>query len=122
MENLLDGLGCCPFQGGNFIVTYNLYCHIVCIVTLCVCGGGCVRFLFCGVVLCVLSSLAAILLRKRDLVALLYLYSDCWCSVSSVYHSAVGWSAVYLKFGNFRNNFIFGNSDKDIFATLINRD
>ena len=44
--------------------------------------------LFCGVVLGALSSLAIILLRKRELVVLLKLCCDCLCSVS-LPHDAV---------------------------------
>ena len=42
----------------------------------------CVRFLFCVVVLGVTSSLAIILLRKREFVALLKLYYGCSSFVS----------------------------------------
>ena len=48
-----------------------------------------VKSLFCGVVFGILSSLAIILLRKRELVAVVSV-----CSVS-LPHDAVGWSAVY---------------------------
>ena len=50
--------------------------------------------LVCGVVLGVHSSLAIILLRNRELVALLLLCCHCLCSMS-LPHRAVGWSAVY---------------------------
>ena len=46
------------------VVVYLLLCCSHCLLEFCV------RSLFCDVVLCVLSSLAIILLRKRELVAL----------------------------------------------------
>ena len=51
-------------------------------------------------VLCVLSSFANILKRKRELVALLLLLTvlrmSCYCKCSvTLPHGAVGWSAVY---------------------------
>ena len=49
--------------------------------------------MFCGVVPGIFSSLAIILLRKRELVAILKLC--CWCLFSVPRsHGAVGWSAV----------------------------
>ena len=52
--------------------------------------------LFCCALLCVLSSFATMLKRKRELVALLLLSYGCLVSVCSVAlpHGAVGWSAV----------------------------
>ena len=55
-------------------------------------GGGGVGSLFCIVALSVLSSLA-IILRKRELVALLELCCGCLHSVS-LPHGVMGWSAV----------------------------
>ena len=54
----------------------------------------CVVSLFCGVVLVLVSSLAIILLKKRDLASLLYRGCDRLCSVSFD-SGPVGWSAVY---------------------------
>ena len=51
---------------------------------------GCVGSLFYVVVLGVTSSLAIILLKKSELVAILY--CGCLCSVS-LPHCAIGWSA-----------------------------
>ena len=48
---------------------------------------------FYGVVLGFLSILAIILLRKRELAALLKLFCGCLCSMSLL-HDAVAWSAV----------------------------
>ena len=52
--------------------------------------------LFCCALLCVLSSFAIILKRKRELVALLLLSYGCLVTVNvlSLHHGAVGWSAV----------------------------
>ena len=55
--------------------------------------GFCVWSLFCGVVLDVHSSLAIILLRKRELVALLSLCYCCLCSVS-LPQGGMGWFVV----------------------------
>ena len=43
---------------------------------LCVCVCFCVGSLFCYVILCVLSSFAVILLRKRELVVLLCIFDS----------------------------------------------
>ena len=48
--------------------------------------------LFCYALLCVHSSFATILMRKRKLVALLF-YCYYKCSVALI-HGAVGWSSV----------------------------
>ena len=53
----------------------------------------CVEFLFCGVVFGVFPSFAVILLRKRELVALLQLFCCVLCSVTLPY-GAMGWPAV----------------------------
>ena len=55
--------------------------------------------MFCYALLCVLSSFTIILMGKRELVALLFVFlvsSDCYCSVV-IYHSAVGRSAIRSK-------------------------
>ena len=49
----------------------------------------CVGFLFCGKVLDFFSSLAIILLRKRELVALLCVVAVCSLSLP---HGAMGWA------------------------------
>ena len=54
--------------------------------------------LFCCALLCVLSSLAIFLKRKRELVALLLLSYGCLVTIDNLicdsYYGAVGWSAV----------------------------
>ena len=55
---------------------------------MCFCVGA-----FCGAVLGALSSLAIIMLRKRELASSLKLFCGCQCFVS-LPHGAVGWSAV----------------------------
>ena len=64
------GLGCCPFYGGGSVVVDFLF-----IVTPIV--GVCNFSMFCCTLLCVRSSIAIILIGKRELVALLKLSS--WC-------------------------------------------
>ena len=63
-------LGCCPFEGGGFVVVnllfftfkyFPLFVGVLCL------------SLFCYALLCVHSSFAIILKRKRKLVALLLL-------------------------------------------------
>ena len=46
--------------------------------------------------ICVLSSFAIILKRKRELVALLFivLWMSCYCKYPVTPHGTVGWSAV----------------------------
>ena len=55
--------------------------------------------LFCCVLLCVLSSFAIILERKRELVALLLLFYGCLVTVYvlavTLPHAAAGWSVVF---------------------------
>ena len=58
------GLGCCPFQGSGSVVVDSLF-----IVTPIV--GVCNCFMFCCTLLYVHSSIAIILMGKRELVALL---------------------------------------------------
>ena len=64
------GLGCCPFSGGGTVVVDILF-----IVTLIV--GVCNCSMFCCTLLYVHSSIAMILMGKRELIALLNLSS--WC-------------------------------------------
>ena len=66
------GLGCCLFYGGGSVVIDFLL-----IVTLFV--GVCNCSMFCCTLLCVHSSIAIILMGKRELVALLNLSP--WCLV-----------------------------------------
>ena len=66
------------------ICTLNLFLFVRCLLLLlllCVCVGGGVGSLTCGVVLSVFTTLANIFVRKRKLVALLFLYCGCLCSV-----------------------------------------
>ena len=59
--------------------------------------GFCVVSLFCYALLCIHSSFAIILKRKRKPVALFFiaLQMSCYCKCSvALPHSAVGWSAV----------------------------
>ena len=51
--------------------------------------------LFYYVVLGVLSSLAIILLRKREVDVILQLCCGCLCSMS-LPHCTIGWSAIYF--------------------------
>ena len=66
------GLGCCPFLGGGSVVVDFLF-----IVTPIV--GVCISSMFCCTLLYVHSSIAIILMGKRELIALLNLSS--WCLV-----------------------------------------
>ena len=66
------GLGCCPFYGGGSVVVDFLFI-VTPIVGVCNCS------MFCCTLLYVHSSIAIILMRKRELVALLNLSS--WCPV-----------------------------------------
>ena len=71
-----------------------LICCLVCFPL--VVGVLCLS-LFCFVLLCVLSSFAIILKRKRELVALLFivLRMSCYCECYvTLPHGTVGWSAV----------------------------
>ena len=68
----LGGLGCCPFLGGG-----SVYVDFLFIVTPIV--GVCNCSMFYCMLLCVRSSIAIILMGKRELVALLNLSS--WCLV-----------------------------------------
>ena len=63
------GLGCCPFRGGGSVVVYSLFMNLTLFV------GVLCWSLFWYSLLCVLSSFAIILSRKRELVALLLLSS-----------------------------------------------
>ena len=68
------GLGCCPFWGGGSVVVVVDFLFIVTpIVRVCNCS------MFCCTLLYVHSSIATILMGKRELVALLNLSS--WCLV-----------------------------------------
>ena len=64
------GLGCCPFWGGGSVVVGFLF---IVAPDVGVCGCS----VFCCALLCVHSSIAIILMGKRELVALLNLSS--WC-------------------------------------------
>ena len=78
----------------NLDQDHTLVCVCVCV---CVWGGGggrlCVWFLIWGVFLSVPFSSGIILLRKREMVALLLLLCGRLCSVS-LPSGAMGWSAV----------------------------
>ena len=62
------GLGCCPFLGGGYVVVGLLFI-VAPVVGVCGCS------MFCCTLLYVTSSFAIILMRKRELVALLSLSS-----------------------------------------------
>ena len=65
------GPGCCPFQDGvSTVVDLLFYVPPI------VCGGSCLS-LFWYTSLYVISSIAIILTRKRELVALLLLHFGC---------------------------------------------
>ena len=66
------GLGCCPFKGGGSVVVDFLFI-VTPIVGVCNCS------MFCCTLLYVHSSIAIILMGKRELIALLNLSS--WCLV-----------------------------------------
>ena len=66
------GLGCCPFLGGGSVVVDFLFI-VTPIVGVCNCS------MFCCTLLYVHSSIAIILMGKRELIALLNLSS--WCLV-----------------------------------------
>ena len=66
------GLGCCPFIGGGSVVDDFLFI-VTPIVGVCNCS------MFCCTLLYVHSSIAIILMGKRELIALLNLSS--WCLV-----------------------------------------
>ena len=68
------GLGCCPFLGGGSVVV-DILLNVLPID--CVIVGVLCLFLFCYALLCVHSSFAIILKRKRKLVALLLLSYRC---------------------------------------------
>ena len=66
------GLGCCPFWGGGSVVG-DFLSIVTPIVGVCNCS------MLCCALLCAHSSVAIILMGKRELVALLNLSS--WCLV-----------------------------------------
>ena len=66
------GIGCCPFSGGGSVVVDFLFI-VTPIVGVCNCS------MFCGTLLYVHSSIAIILMGKRELIALINLSS--WCLV-----------------------------------------
>ena len=72
LDGAPGGLGCCPFWGGGSVVVDFLF-----IVTPIV--GVCNCYMFCCTLLYVHSSIAIILMGKRELIALLNLSS--WCLV-----------------------------------------
>ena len=67
-----SGLGCCPFKGGGSVVVDFLFI-VTPNVEVCICS------MFCCTLLYVHSSIAIILMGKRELIALLNLSS--WCLV-----------------------------------------
>ena len=89
---VLGSLGCCPFQGGGSVVAFDLLFIVLPIV----CGSSLFVFV-CYALLCVHSSFAIILKRKRELVCFVFIVlqmsCDCKCSVA-LPQDAVGWSAV----------------------------
>ena len=81
-------LGCCPFQGGGSAVVDFLFTATLIV-------GVCNCFIFCCTLLYVHSSFTIILMRKRELVALLSLSSLCLVNVERLF-LALPW--VYLRF------------------------
>ena len=80
------GIGCCPFLGGGSDVVDFLFI-VTPIVGVCNCS------MFCCTLLYVLSSIAIILMGKRELVALLNLSSWCLVMVERLFH-AVPWGCL----------------------------
>ena len=72
-------LGCCPFYGGGFAVVDLLLLYLPLFV-----GVLCLS-LFCYALLCVHSSFAIILKRKRKLVALRLLFYRCIVVVNDLW-------------------------------------
>ena len=70
------GLGCCPFLGGGSVV------FIYCLMYFSLCVGILCLSLFCYVLLCVHSTFAIVLKRKRTLGALLLLSDQCLVNVN----------------------------------------
>ena len=71
------GFDCCPVWDGGSVVVVDPFFGVLPIG----CGGSVFVF-FCCALLCVLSSFAIILKRKRELVALLLLSSGCLVTVN----------------------------------------
>ena len=78
--HLSGGLGCCPFSGGGSVVVDFLFI-VTPIVGVCNCS------MFCCTLLCVRSSIAIILMGKRELVSLLILSSWCLAMVGRLFHA-----------------------------------
>ena len=80
------GLGCCPFWGGGSVVVDFLF-TVVPIVGVCNCS------MFCCTLLYVNSSVAIILMGKRELIALHNLSSWCLVMVERLF-LAVPWGCL----------------------------
>ena len=72
------GFGCCPLKGGGSVVV-DLLLIVTPIVGVCNCSR------FCCSLLCVHSSIAIILMGKRELVALLNFSSWCFVMVERLF-------------------------------------
>ena len=85
-------LGCCPFKGGGSVVVTLFLRPLI------VCGGSVLVTSFWYSLLCVLSSFAIILMKKRELIAFLLLSFGCLVTVNRVWLllavGAVSWSAM----------------------------
>ena len=81
-----SGLGCCPFWGGGSVVVDFLFI-VAPIVGVCGCS------MFCCMLLFVRSSIAIIMMGKRELVALLNLSSWCLVMVERLF-LAVPWGCL----------------------------
>ena len=79
-------LGCCPFLSGGSVVVDVLFI-VAPIVGVCCCS------MFCCMLLCVDSSIAIILMGKKELVAMLNLSSWCLMMVGWLF-LAVAWSCL----------------------------
>ena len=71
--------GCCPFKGGGFVVVDLLF-NVIPIV----CGGSVFVFVFYAL-LCVHSSFAIVLTRRRKMVDLLLLSYRCFVTVNGLW-------------------------------------
>ena len=80
------GIGCCPFKGGGSVVVDILFI-VTPIMGVCNCS------MFCCTLLYVHSSIAIILLGKRELIALLNLSSWCLVMVKRLF-LAVPWGCL----------------------------
>ena len=83
------GLGCCPFLGGDSVVVVDFLFFETPILGVCNCS------MFCCTLLYVHSSIAIILMGKRELVVLLNLSFWCLVMVEGLFH-AVPWGFLWF--------------------------